>query len=193
MLIRLATLEDAAAVHAIYAPVVRETVISFEYEPPSVETIAERIRRTLVEYPWLVFENEDRVLGYACGGAHSERAAYQWSVDSSIYIDSSARRMGIGRALYTSLFAVFALQGFYNVFAGVTLPNEGSVGLHEAFGFEPVGVYRDVGYKMGAWHAVGWWSRRLREPDSEPARLLSLAEAQTLPSWDSALKQGLKS
>jgi L-amino acid N-acyltransferase YncA len=112
-------------------------------------------------------------------------------VDVSVYVHERARRHGVGRALYTSLFALLRLQGFYAAHAGITLPNPASVGLHEALGFVPVGVYRSVGYKMGAWHDVGWWQLPLRERTGEPAPPLTLAEAQTRPEWPSALAAGL--
>ena len=150
--IRVATADDAQAVKDIYDPIVRDTAISFEYQPPSVDDVRRRITRTLERYPWLVLERDRNVLGYVYGGRHSERDAYDWSVEVSVYIHASARRGGVGRALYSSLFALLELQGFYRGFAGVTLPNAASVGLHESMGFEPVGVYRDVGYKDGQWH-----------------------------------------
>ena len=138
--IRLATARDAAPVAAIYAPNVTETVISFESEPPDEASMRRRIEATLGRYPWLVCERWGRVLGYAYAGAHGSRAAYRWSVDVSVYVHAEAHRTGVGRALYASLFAALRLQGFYNAYAGATLPNPASVGLHEAMGFRPVGV-----------------------------------------------------
>ena len=194
--IRLATGRDAEPVADIYAPNVTDTVISFEAEPPDAEEMRRRIEATLERYPWLVYERQGRVLGYAYAGAHGSRAAYQWSVDVSVYVSGEAHRMGVGRALYTSLFAALDLQGFYNAFAGATLPNPASVGLHEAMGFRPVGVYRGTGYKMGAWHDVGWWHLPLRErvgDPAPPADLLSVLGASVLGSeeWDAALAKGL--
>jgi phosphinothricin acetyltransferase len=168
--IRLANERDAEQVAAIYAPNVTDTIISFESEPPSTDETSRRIEGTLERYPWLVCERRGRVLGYAYAGAHRSRAAYRWSVDVSAYVHGEARRVGVGRALYASLFAALDLQGFYNAYAGIALPNSASVGLHEAMGFRPVGVYQGVGYKMGAWHDVGWWHLPLRErvPDPNP-------------------------
>ena len=194
-LIRLAEEGDALQIAAIYAPVVRDTIISFEIEPPSVEEIARRVRDTLVRWPWLVCERDGEVLGYAYAGAHRSRAAYQWSVDVSAYVREYARRKGVGRALYTSLIAALDLQGFYNAYAGIALPNNASVGLHEAIGFRLVGVYRGVGYKLGAWRDVGWWSLALREDaasearPSSPAALPSATEAE---GWNAALERGLR-
>ncbi len=187
MEIRLATERDAGAVQAIYAPVVRDTAISFEVEPPSVEEMARRIRETWPCWPWLVLERDGDVLGYAYAGAHRARPAYRWSVDVTIYVGAGARRGGVGRALYTSLLAVLALQGYVTAWAGITLPNAASVGLHEAVGFVPVGVYEAVGFKLGAWRDVGWWQRRLRPLPPDPAPPLDLAAASRLPEWSRAL------
>lgn len=189
--IRLVTERDAGPVAAVYAPSVTDTVISFESEPPDADEMRRRIRVTLQRYPWLVCERRGRVLGYAYAGAHGSRAAYQWSVDVSVYVHGEAHRTGVGRALYTSLFAALDLQGFYNAFAGATLPNPASVGLHEAMGFRPVGVYRGTGYKMGAWHDVGWWHLALRERVPDPAPPADLPSVLGSEGWDAALAKGL--
>lgn len=189
--IRLATEADTSGVQAIYAPVVRDTIISFEYAPPSVDEMRGRIAKTLPRYPWLVCEREHgELLGYAYAGQHSERAAYQWSVNVSVYVSASARRLGVGTAVYHSLFALLRLQGFANIYAGITLPNAASVGLHESMGMTPVGVYHRVGYKFGAWHDVGWWQMALRERPVEPTRALTLAEAQASAGWAEAMAAG---
>ena len=191
-IIRLATVEDAGAVQAIYAPYVRDTTISFELEPPDVEAMCERITKTLARLPWLVSQSGDgTVMGYAYAGLHRERWAYQWSVDVSAYIDPRFHRMGLGRGLYLSLFALLRLQGYYNAFAGVTLPNEASVGLHTALGLQPVGVYRSVGYKFGAWHDVAWFGMPLHAHPAEVAPPRPLAEAIHDPGWPAALQSGL--
>ncbi len=144
--IRLASERDAEQIAAIYAPNVTDTIISFEFEPPTADEMRRRIEVTLERYPWLVCERHDgRLLGYAYAAAHGSRAAYQWSVDVSVYVHEDARRKGVGGALYASLFAALALQGFYNAYAGATLPNPASVGLHESVGFRPIGIYRGVG------------------------------------------------
>src|SRR5262249_31987133 len=146
-----------------------------ELEPPSVAEMGRRIRETLPTYPWLVFEEEGRVLGYAYASAHAPRAAYRWSVDLAVYIGRGARRRGGGRALYAALLRVLARQGYYRGFGGITLPNPGSVGLHEAMGFDAVGVYWAVGYKHGAWHDVGWWGLELAPRPARPAEPRALA------------------
>jgi len=167
--IRIATVADAGAVAAVYAPYVTETVISFEADPPGEAEMAGRMARIAAACPWLVYDVDGEVLGYAYAGPHAERAAYRWSVDATVYVARPAHRQGIGRALYERLEAILKLQGFHTAYAGITLPNAASVGLHEARGYRPVGVYREVGYKMGAWHDVGWWGLRLGPAASEPA------------------------
>jgi len=188
--IRLATAHDAKAMAQIYAPIVARTAISFELVPPTEAEMAARVSSTLVYAPWLVCVRGGEVVGYAYASKHRERAAYQWCLDVSAYIHERCRRQGVGRALYTSLFALARLQGYYAVHAGITLPNPGSVGLHEALGFRPVGVYRSVGYKLGAWHDVGWWQLALRERTGEPAPPLSVADAARNPEWEAALVAG---
>jgi L-amino acid N-acyltransferase YncA len=166
--VRMANAGDGAQIAEIYAPAVTGTVISFEMEPPGAAEMARRVTDALVVYPWLVAERGGEVVGYARGGQYKERAAYQWSVETSVYIRATAHRTGVGRALYGVLFDLLAMQGFFMAYAGVTLPNPGSVGLHESLGYTPVGVYRAAGYKFGAWHDVGWWQRRLRPLVLEP-------------------------
>ncbi len=189
--IRLATERDAEQIAAIYAPNVTDTIISFELEPPSADEMRRRIEVTLKRYPWLVYERRGRVLGYAYAGAHGSRAAYQWSVDVSVYVHEDARRTGVGRALYASLFAALELQGFYNAYAGASLPNPGSIGLHESVGFRRVGVYRGVGYKLGAWHDVVWWHRPLRERLADPDPPADLPTVVGSEGWEAALAKGL--
>lgn len=190
--IRLATPDDAAQIRAIYAPVVRDTAISFEYEPPSVEEMRRRVESTLAKgYPWLVLDRSGEILGYAYGSVHRERAAYRWSVEVSVYIHAAWHRRGVGRALYTSLFEVLRLQGFQNAFAGATQPNPGSVRLHEAMGFREIGLFRRIGYKFGEWHDVRWWGLALGEPPAESPPPLSLDAARQLPGWRQALEAGL--
>lgn len=192
-IIRLANAKDAAAIQSIYAPVVRETAISFEVKPPSVEEMQRRIENTLPRFPYLVCEHGGEVKGYVYAGPHSARAAYAWSVNVSVYIHQSCRRAGVGRALYLSLFEILRQQGFYNAYAGATLPNPGSVGLHESLGFQPVGIYQSVGYKFGAWHSVVWWQLPLQERSPTPTPPLSLDQLQERAEWQTALDTGLPS
>jgi len=178
-MIRLARSEDAAAVQAIYAPTVRDTAISFETEPPTTVEMRQRMIDTLPQYPWLVVTDRDIVVGYAYAHRFAERAAYAWSVETSIYLDVNARRQGQGRRLYEALIRLLAAQGYQQAFAGIALPNPASVGLHERVGFRPVGVYERVGWKHNAWHDVGWWQLVLRADDrlpSTPRPLRSVSE-----------------
>jgi phosphinothricin acetyltransferase len=170
MSVRNARPHDGESVAAIYAPYVLGTAISFEEEPPSGAEMASRIAATLPTHPFLVFEEAGRVLGYAYGGAHNERAAYRWSANVSVYVAGDAHRRGIGRTLYRDLMAILARQGFHSLFAGITLPNAKSVGLHEAMGFVHLGIYREVGFKFGRWHDVGWWRLGIgdRWPEADP-------------------------
>lgn len=190
--IRLATASDAEQVQAIYAPFCTDSsFVSFEEQPPSVDEMCRRVLKTLEQFPWLVCEHRGEILGYAYASRHRERAAYRWSVDVTAYVRDGQRRNGVGRALYTSLFQALRVQGFTNAFAGIALPNPASVGLHEALGFRPVGVYRDVGYKCGAWRDVGWWQLVLKSPPPPPAALTSLTSVCASAEWPAALAAGL--
>ena len=147
--IRFAEPRDAAAIQAIYAPFCESTAISFELRPPSVDEMAERIAKISSQYPWLVCEIDGRMAGYVYACSHRERAAYRWAVDVTVYVDAAYRRRGVGRALYSSLLALLRQQGYSKAYAGITLPNPGSVGVHEAMGFVPVAVYREGRLQTG--------------------------------------------
>ena len=163
MNMRSATPEDAPAIAAIYAPIVRGTTISFELVPPTADEMRSRILSTLKGLPWLVsLDAIGAISGYAYASKHRERAAYQWSVDVSAYVRDDCRGQGIGKRLYERLFQELVDLGYYQAFAGIALPNEASVALHESVGFRPIGVYRNVGHKHGAWRDVGWWQRALQ-------------------------------
>lgn len=159
--LRIAADEDAEGIAAIYAPIVRDTAISFELDPPDAAEMRRRIRATLASHPWLVCAENGAVRGYAYASRHRERAAYRWSADVTVYVHEQARGRGVGGALYAALVPMLVRQGFRRAYAGITLPNEASVALHEAAGFTPLAVYARVGWKLGAWHDVGWWERRL--------------------------------
>jgi L-amino acid N-acyltransferase YncA len=161
--VRPATPEDAGSLAAIYGPFVEQTAVSFEEIAPTPEEFARRIEKSLSRWQWLVAELGGTVAGYAYGSPHRERAAYRWSVEVSAYVDPRFQRRGIGRTLYEALFDDLATKGFCTAFAGVTLPNDASVGLHTALGFEPIGVFRAIGWKFGTWHDVAWFQRRLRD------------------------------
>lgn len=169
--VRDATGDDAAACAAIYAPYVRDSAITFETRSPGADEMAQRIAGCAERHAWLVLEDDGEVVGFAYGSPHRERAAYRWTCEVSVYVQQGLRRTGAGRALYEALLARLALRGYRVALAGITLPNEPSAGLHAALGFEPVGTYRRVGWKHGAWHDVAWMQKAIgeqRDPPAEP-------------------------
>ena len=153
--------------------------------------MARRIHTVVAERPWLVLEDGRRLAGYAYATPHHERAAYRWSVSTSVYISNSHHRRGAGRALYTSLFELLRRLGYFKATAGITLPNEASVGLHEAFGFTLVGVYRDIGYKLGAWHDVAWYEAEVQPMAGDPAAPRTISALTGSREWDAAVAAGL--
>ncbi|OBK14362.1 GNAT family N-acetyltransferase [Mycobacterium asiaticum] len=167
MLVRPAGAADAAACVEIYRPYVLDTVITFEDTVPTVQAMGERIAAVRVSHEWLVLEADDGVVGYAYAHQFNPRAAYRWSVETSVYLRPERSRSGGGRMLYTELLSRLARRGYRRAFAGITQPNDASNGFHGAFGFEPVGHYRRVGWKLGAWHDVQWWQRDLLSPGDE--------------------------
>lgn len=183
--VRAATAQDAAALAALYSPYVTDTAVSFEERPPSPAEIVTRMTAE-PRLPWLVAWTEGPagdpvVVGYAYASTHRSRAAYRWSVDCTVYLDPAAQRAGWGRRLYARLLSERRELGYLRVFAGITQPNAASVGLHEAMGFTAVGVYRNVGFKLGRWHDVGWWGLELGAPPTAPS---------TPRPWDPAGSQG---
>ena len=190
--IRPVTEADAQAIQAIYAPFVRATAISFELDAPTVDEVRSRIRDVSVNFPWLVCVSEGDVAGYAYASRHRERLAYQWSVDVAIYVKQGAQRRGVGRGLYGSLFALLHLQGYFNAYAGVTLPNDASVRLHLAAGFLPVGVYEKVGFKLGQWHDVAWFALQLQAHAESPASPRAFSAVPRDARFEEALASGLQ-
>lgn len=188
--IRLATASDGRAIADIYRPAVESTAISFETIPPNPEEIARRIGETTTAYPWLVCEIAGAVAGYAYATPHRARAAYRWSVDTSVYVDAGHQRRGVGRGLYLSLLGILSAQGYFNAYAGIALPNPASVRLHESVGFTPIGVYRRVGYKLGAWHDVGWWQLTLKPPEESPTEPEDLRTVRGHAEWGALLARG---
>ena len=169
MNIRIASPADAPDVLAIYTPIVHDTAISFELVPPTVTQMRERIESTAAELPWLVAEEAQHVIGYAYASRYRQRAAYQWSVEVSAYVREEARRSGVARALYHALLGILEDLSYRTALAGIALPNAASVAFHESMGFTPIGVYHNVGFKMGRWHDVGWWQLPLGEYVDDPA------------------------
>ena len=159
---------DAVVCAQIYAPFVTDSWVSFEIDPPGADEMARRMKVYEESHGWLVAELPNGVVGgYAYASPHRERAAYSSSCDVAVYVDPAHARHGIGRALYSALLPLLAQKGYHAAFAGIALPNDASIGLHEAMGFTPVGVYREVGWKLGGWRDVGWWQRPLRSPERQ--------------------------
>lgn len=173
-MMRLATIHDTEQILEIYAPYVQTTNISFETIVPSKEEMEKRIERVLVNNPWIVYEADKGILGYAYASKHRERVAYKWAVDVSVYVRQECIGKGIGKALYTALISILKLQGYCNVYAGICLPNDSSVGIHKYFGFSKIAHFNNVGYKFGQWHDVGWWEMILQQHRSEPSEPLFL-------------------
>ncbi|HEV2473211.1 MAG TPA: GNAT family N-acetyltransferase [Chthonomonadales bacterium] len=189
-ILRRATAEDAAGVQSIYAPYCTGSVASFELQAPSVEEMARRLEAVTTRNPWLLLESDGRPAGYAYATIHRERAAYQWSVDTFVYIAQEYHARGAGTALYTTLIAILTLQGYYKAFAGITLPNPASIALHEKMRYLPVGIYRGVGYKNGEWRDVAWYQRKLREETPTPAAPMSIEEVRSMPEYEQAFEDG---
>jgi len=170
-LIRDAGSADAQRCAEIYAPYVTDTAVSFEDDPPTATEMSDRIAVALQSHAWLVLEQGDQVVGYAYGGSFRSRPAYRWSAEVSVYVDRGHQRGGGGRALYEELFTRLAWRGYRTVLAGMTLPNDASEALHRALGFEPVGTYRNVGWKHGRWRDVAWVQRAIGTADGPPTEL----------------------
>ena len=180
--IRMATRRDVPGMLAIYAPIIEKTTTSFEYHVPSEPFFWQRVSKVLEESAWLVCMKGDAVVGYAYAGAHRGRMAYQWNREMSVYVHEDHRGRSIATALYYSLFGIIRRQGFTNALIGVTLPNEPSVAFHEKLGFEKVGIYRDVGFKHGAYHSVGWWQLKLANDLPQKLREIGACLLYTSPS-----------
>lgn len=161
--IRLISENDSHEVLNIYKPYVLNTIVSFEYEPPSEDEFLLRIQNNISEYPWLVCLHGHKIIGYSYASKHRYRTAYQWSCESTVYLLTEYHRKGIARILYKTLFSILNIQGYFNVYAGVSLPNEKSVGFHQSVGFRKVGIYEKVGYKFNKWHDVEWFQFQLQK------------------------------
>jgi len=180
-MIRIARDEDAAAIHAIYAPWIVDGAATFETTLPSVEAMRERIRARLQHYPWLVWDEGDEVLAYAYAGRFRERAAYDWIAETSIYVRGDAHRRGIARRLYGVLLDTIRLQGINQAVGVITLPGTVSVAMHEAMGFTTAGVWRQCGYKLGQWWDVGVWQKQLQAPTTAPEPVIPFSQLRESP------------
>ena len=176
--IRVATPDDAAPVRDIYAPFCESTAVTFEETPPTAAEMADRIESTLERYPWLVCERDGRVVGYAYASRLRKRRAYQWTVELSVYVADDARRSGVGRALYESLFAVLERQGVRDAYAVTTVPNPETERFHERLDFERCVDFPAIGYTEDEWHDVAWWRRSIGEKTADPEPITPLPELQ---------------
>jgi phosphinothricin acetyltransferase len=177
--IRAARAEDADAIAAIYAPHVTEGVASFEERAPDAAAMRERIAKLEGRFPWLVAEDEGRLLGYAYADRFRDRSAYRWAVETTVYVGEGAQRRGVGRLLYARLLDSLRAQGFTQAIAAISLPNDASVKLHELAGFRRAGVYRQVGWKLGRWVDVGLWQAELQPPAHPPAEPRDLSNIES--------------
>lgn len=168
--------EDARTILAIYEPYIRGTAVTFEETVPTPEEFRARICAVSADYPYLVCEADGLAVGYAYAHRQMERASYRWNAELSVYLEPSARRRGIGKALYGALLELLRLQRVQNVYAGVTVPNPGSEKLHESLGFRRLGVYRRTGYKCGGWHDVAWYERAIGDHELDPAPFVPFRE-----------------
>ncbi len=174
--IRLITTDDAESALAVYAPYVKSTAITFEEVVPTVEEFSSRTRKITEQYPWVVCESEGRVIGYAYASTHRARPAYRWSPESAVYVANDFHRKGIAKILYETLFSILKLQGYVNVFAGVVIPNLKSEEFHKALGFEEIGIFKQVGYKLGSWHDSKWFQKHLQIRPENPPKPIPISE-----------------
>ena len=168
VIIRPAKTSDAAAIRRLYAPYVTHTAITFDEKVPTVAAMAHKIRDIKKTHPFLVAEHNDKLVGYAYATPFRPRASFRWSVETTVYVDPNYHRRGIARALYKLLLRMLKRQNFVTAYAVITLPGPASVALHESFGFKPIAVLKNTGYKLAAWRDVGLWEMRLNEPTGNP-------------------------
>ena len=190
-IIRLAQPSDAAAIERIYAPIVRDTHISFERRPPDAADLQARIRKTLAHYPWLVCMIDEQLAAYAYASAFRSRYAYQWTSETTVYVHGGFQRRGLATALYHSLMAVLRAQGFCTAVGVIALPNAGSVRAHEALGFRKIGIFENVGFKAGQWRDTGWWQLDLRAMPADPQPPRPIGELAKDESFAGLLATGL--
>lgn len=178
--VRMAVREDAMEVLEIYKPSVLTTAFSFETAVPTLHQFQTRIENCLQKYPWIVCTVNQQVVGYVYASKHREREAYQWSCECSVYIRDSFKGKGIATELYAVLFEILKIQGIRNVYAGITLPNDASVKLHEKCGFKHFANYDNIGYKFNSWKTVGWWKLQLNDYDLNPPPPIKIAALNSM-------------
>lgn len=173
MNLRFATPDDSLQILGIYAQYI-ETPVTFECALPSQKEFSRRIADIFQFYPYLVCEEDGKIMGYAYAHRHMEREAYQWNAELSVYLDRSSTSRGIGKKMYTLLIEILKLQGVKTVYGGVTAPNEKSEALHKSLGFHVAGTYHKAGYKAGKWHNVTWFEKAVSEYDPFPQPVISI-------------------
>lgn len=181
MSIRMATVQDVPRILEIYSPYVENTAISFEYTVPSPEAFTDRFLDITGWFPWLVWEEKGRVLGYAYGSRPFERAAYQWSAEASIYLCPEACGKGGGKKLYAALEEILQRQGYRKVYAIITTANEASVAFHRAVGYRETATMPECGYKFGKWYGTIWMEKELNTwsaPPREPVSVHQISECK---------------
>lgn len=176
--IRIAKETDAQAILNIYSHYILSTAITFEYEVPTLSDFKKRIEKVGKQFPWLVYEEDEMILGYAYASPHKERAAYQWNVELSIYLSNQKIGNGIGKKLYKTLLDLVTYQGYKNAYGCITLPNEKSIALHKHFNFEEIGVFSNTGNKFNRWHDVIWFGKKLKEYDNIPRIPIKISELE---------------
>jgi len=187
--IRLIEDNDAQAVLNIYAPYVLNTYITFEYEVPPIEEFSQKIRTISSQYPWLVCLQNDRIIGNAYASEHRHRTAYKWSPESTVYLSEDVYGKGIGTILYSTLIEILKLQGYFNVYAGVGIPNEKSERLHRSVGFQELGIFKKVGYKLGKWHDTKWFQLHLQDHIINPEPPISIKGISESPEFLTILER----
>ena len=166
--LRLATLDDAEKILAIYAKYIKNTTITFEVEVPTLEAFQTRMKNIMSFFPWIVAEIDGEIAGYAYASKHGERAAYGWSADLSVYIDEKFHRHHLGTDLYDELIDLLKKQGFCTVYAAISTPNPKSEAFHQSYGFHKIGEFKNVGHKMNQWLGVTWYDLQISDYVSNP-------------------------
>lgn len=176
MKIRVAELEDAKKIVEIYRFYVETTDITFEYDVPTVEEFTERMRKTLAKYPYIVAEEGNDILGYAYAGAFKSRKAYDWSVETSIYVKAGGDGHGVGTLLYNELERFLKMQNIINMNACITYPNEKSESFHKKFGYKTVAHFTKCGYKFGKWKDMIWMEKFIGEHKDKPEEIIPFSK-----------------
>ena len=184
--IRVATIDDAKEILDIYSPYVKKTAITFEYDVPSIEDFKERMKNTLKKYPYIVIESKGEILGYAYTGEFGERAAYDWAVETSIYIKENKGKMGLGKKLYKALEDISKAQNILNLNACIAYPEtedgyltKNSVQFHEHLGYNRVGQFHKCGYKFEKWYNMIWMEKMIGKHDSNPSPIVHFPNLST--------------